>query len=74
LVEKRGNKQLELITNAMEKSNPKASLNNLNEKDPGNKLVSNLDIQEIDRKFESNLLLLEGDVRKKMSESPEKDK
>jgi hypothetical protein len=56
----------------MEKSNPKSSLNNLNEKDPGNKLVSILDIQEIDRKFESNLLLLEVDVRKKMSGSPEK--
>jgi hypothetical protein len=69
LVEKRGEKQVELITNAMEKSDEKASLDNLNEKDVGNHLVSKLEIREMDQKFEENLLKLEEDVRKKLRES-----
>jgi hypothetical protein len=69
LVEKRGEKQVELIINAMEKSDPNASLDNLNEKDLGNYLVSKLEIRETDKKFEEDLLKLEEDVRKKMRES-----
>jgi hypothetical protein len=53
----------------MEKSDENASLENLNDKDLGNCLVSKLEIREADKKFEQDLLKLEEDVRKKMRDS-----